>query len=229
MTTEVSGFLVAAHELKAPLALMRQLALSLDLADDQPTRSRLQSELVATSERALRQVNDLSKIARLEDGLFATEPVSVRGVGYEVLDELAPLFASQACQVVPHFSNKSRLAVANRDLLRSILYNFCINAVHYSDCGSTSELSIADHRDNIRLAVRDFGPALPSSIYQSLRQGTLDQPTAVAMRPGSSGLGLYIASQFARHMGAHLGAIRHRDGTSFYVELPTSKQATLWP
>ena len=39
------------------------------------------------------------------------------------------------------------------------------------------------------------------------------------MRPGSTGLGLYISSQFARHMRAQLGAIRHRDGTSFFIEL----------
>ena len=48
------------------------------------------------------------------------------------------------------------------------------------------------------------------------------------MRPGSSGLGLFIASRFSRYMNAEMGAIRHSDGTSFYVELPVSRQARLF-
>ena len=76
--------------------------------------------------------------------------------------------------------------------------------------------------------MRDFGPALPTTVWRRLQTGFLDQPTPVAMRPGSTGLGLYISSQFARHMCAQLGAIRHRDGTSFFIELPVSKQASLF-
>ena len=48
------------------------------------------------------------------------------------------------------------------------------------------------------------------------------------MRPGSSGLGLYIASKFARFMNGDVSAIRHRDGTSFILKLPVSKQASLF-
>lgn len=83
--------LVAAHELKAPLSLMRQLALAIDSADE-TTCQRYRSQLINVSERALRQVNDLVKIARLEDGFFETEPVSVRGVCEAVLSELSPFF-----------------------------------------------------------------------------------------------------------------------------------------
>ena len=83
--------LVAAHELKAPLSLMRQLALAIDFADE-TTCQRYRSQLINVSERALRQVNDLVKIARLEDGFFETEPVSVRGVCEAVLSELSPFF-----------------------------------------------------------------------------------------------------------------------------------------
>lgn len=224
---EVSGILVAAHELKAPLCLIRQLTLALNVATDLPTKQRLQAQLAEVSERALRQVNDLAKVARLEDGLFTTEPVSVRGVCEAVLHEVEPLFQYEHRRIDVLYTNKSRLAAANRDLLYSIIYNFCTNAVRYSDAESVSQLSVSDHHDAIRVSVRDYGPALPATIWRQLRQGTLDQPTAIAMRPGSSGLGLYIASQFAEHLRAKLGAVRHRDGTSFFIDLPISKQASL--
>lgn len=236
MRSEVNGILVAAHELKTPLSLMRQLALSLDDVDDASTRARIQSQIINVSERAIRQVNDLTKIARLEDGLFEMEPVSVRGVCESVWRELQPLFGYKNKSLHPVYTNRSRLAVANPDLLYSIVYNFCANAMHYSHSDTVSVLSVSDVYDKnakrrpsrIRIGVRDFGPALPAPIWREFRRGYLDRPTAIAMRPGSSGLGLYIASEFARHMHAELGAVRHRDGTSFFIELPISRQASLF-
>jgi len=228
MAVEVDGILVAAHELKAPLCLLRQLALALELAPTSAARERLQAQLVEVSERALNQVTDLTKVARLEDGLFTTEPVSVRGVCDAVWRELTPLFAYEHRELGMFYNNKSRLVVANRDLLHSIVYNFCINALRYSGTDTVSRLLISDHHDKVRIDVRDFGPALPTKLWRELRQGYIAQPTAIAMRPGSSGLGLYIASEFARHMHARIGATRHRDGTSFFVELPVSHQVSLF-
>lgn len=215
--------LVAAHELKAPLSLMRQLAFAIDLADES-TRQHYQTQLIHVSERALRQVNDLVKITRLEDGFFETEPVSVRGVCEEVFRELSPFFEFEGRSLTLSFRNKSRLAVANRDLLYSIVYNFCVNAVHYSERGSVSKVLVSDHQQRLRVTVRDYGPALPTPVWRELNSGGLDRPTSIAMRPGSSGLGLYIASQFASHMRARIGAIRHSDGASLYVDLPISNQ-----
>ena len=95
MLSEVGGLAIAAHELKSPLAVMRQLALSMDFAEDSRLElEQTRDELVTISERALRQVCDLTKVARLEDGLFSMEPVSVRHICDHVLTELRPYFAS---------------------------------------------------------------------------------------------------------------------------------------
>lgn len=234
MTVEVSpnltmdGLLVAAHDLKAPLCLARQLALSLGISQNPADDQRIKSQLVSVSERALRQIDDLTKIARLDDGLFVMEPVSVRGVCEAVYRELDPLFRYEKRRLRLTYSNRSRLAIANRELLHRVIYNFCTNALRYSTLETESELSIVDRRDFIRIGVRDFGPALPTQVWRELKSGGLTRPTRIAMRPGSSGLGLYIASEFARYMHAELGAIRHRDGTSFFVDLPVSQQTSLF-
>ena len=231
MQSEVNGIFVAAHELKAPLSLMRQLALSLD--PNNPTEIKeYQTKMVTVSERALRQVSDLTKIARLEDGLFAMEPVAVRGVCDEVTSELKYLFRSNKKQLRVKYSNHQKLVIANRDLLHSVVYNFCVNAIKYSDSSTTSALTVSDHQNgdasSVRILVRDFGPALPKDIYYKLVHNQLEAPTGISFRPDSSGLGLYIATKFSRFMHANVGAIRHRDGTSFYVELPVSNQGTLF-
>lgn len=227
MQSEVDSIFLAAHELKSPLALLRQLAFALD-PDDPASTQRTQSQLIAVSERALKQVSDLTKVARLEDGLFQLEPVAVRAVCDDVTRELRQLFAANHRNLDVVYRNKSRLAVANRDLLYSVVYNFCLNALHYSDDQTRSLLTVQDDHNQIKINVRDYGPALPTDIWRRLQRGWLEHPTAIAMRPGSSGLGLYIASKFSRYMHATVGATRHRDGTSFYVVLPVSAQTSLF-
>ncbi|MDO4399142.1 MAG: HAMP domain-containing sensor histidine kinase [Candidatus Saccharibacteria bacterium] len=226
MDKEVDGILVAAHELKAPLAVLRQLALS--FGEMNAGGEHIRTEMVSVSERAIKQVNDLVKIRRLEDGLFSMEPVAVREVCDAVSHELRYLFRYNYRDLHIKYTNKSRLVTANRDLLYSVVYNFLLNAMHYSDDGARAELVVQDAADKVKVTIRDYGPTLPIDIWREIKRGWIEKPTSIAMRPGSSGLGLYIASRFSRYMHADVGAVRHRDGTSFYVKLPISKQASLF-
>ena len=228
MESEVNGILVAAHELKAPLCLLKQLAFSIELALDEGERQRIRNQMIDVSDRALRQVEDLTKISRLSDGLFEMEPVAVRAVCDEVTAELRTLFRFNHRNLEIEYRNRNRLVYANRELLYSVVYNFCLNAMHYSDEETRSELTLSDKDGLVRLAVRDFGPVLPADVWRSLKKGWVEKPTSIALRPGSSGLGLYIASKFSQYMKANVGAVRHRDGTSFFVELLPSKQASLF-
>ena len=227
MESEVNNILFAAHELKAPLSILRQLALSLDFADKSETKN-IRSEMINVSERALRQVNDLTKIARLEEGLFEMEPVAVRHICDEVTNELIHLFRFNNRDLKIKYSNNSRLVIANPDLLFSVIYNFCLNAMHYSTEETLSELLVKDKGNRVQIKIRDFGPALPLDVWREMKRGWINRPTSIAMRPGSSGLGLFIASKFSHYMNAEVGAIRHRDGTSFFINLPVSNQARLF-
>lgn len=218
--------MVAAHELKAPLAVLRQLALSFDEMDAKGEHIR--SEMVSVSERAIKQVNDLAKIRRLEDGLFVMEPIAVREVCDAVSRELEYLFHYNRRDLYIKYTNRSRLVTANRDLLYSVIYNFLLNAMHYSGDETRAELIVRDVRDKVKIIVRDYGPSLPMDVWREMKRGFVTKPASIAMRPGSSGLGLYIASKFSRYMHANVGAVRHRDGTSFYVELPISRQVSLF-
>ena len=226
MNVEVDGLAMVSHELKAPLAVMRQLAFALP---EMGTEGELlRSEMVRVSERAMRQVNDLARVRRLEDGMFEMEPVAVRAVCDEVTAELERLFDARRRGLKVKYVNRARLVNANAELLFSVIYNFLVNAVRYSGEGTETVLSVRDTRGRVRVGVRDYGPSLPMDVWRKLKRGDISEPVKVAMRPGASGLGLYIASKFSRYMGAEVGAVRHRDGTSFFVELNISKQASLF-
>ena len=212
------SFITAAHELKAPLALVRQLSLSLGARELSPEVLRETAERITlTTERALRLTTNLTKTARLEGAMFAMEPINPVSLCQEVASEIAPLYVAQGRQLRVRARRRPALALANRDLLRRILMNFLDNALYYAraDTPITLTAEMCDGGKKVRLGVRDFGPAVSTTG----RGGH--------SRPGSSGLGIYIASQFAEAMNATTGTIRHRDGATFYVDIGASTQLRL--
>lgn len=224
------SLIAAAHELKSPLALMRQLSLMLE--DDRVSineRKRMLRQISLTSERALRLTSDLTKSVRLSDALFALEPINPQQLCEDIVHELTPLFLAhdRDVKLVPH--KHPLLLVANRDLLRRIIINFSDNALHYAEGNTAVEIRVGALGGGkiIRLGVRDYGPALSSDILKSLRGKLVGAPMPIHARPQSSGLGLYIAGQFADIMNGKIGVTRHHDGATFYVDLQASRQLSL--
>jgi signal transduction histidine kinase len=226
----VPSLVAAAHELKSPLALVRQLSLMLEsgeLTDDE--QKRMFRQITLTSEKALRLTSDLTRSVRLEDAMFALEPINPQQLCEDIVHELTPLFTAHGRQVRLASRKHPLLLVANRDLLRRIILNFSDNALHYSDVDSNVEIQIKALNNGriVRLGVRDYGPALSGDMWKSLQKKLHHAPQSVHARPQSSGLGLYIASQFAEAMNGTIGVVRHRDGATFYVDLHASSQMSL--
>lgn len=227
---QITPLIAAAHELKAPLALVRQLALRLgDEKLSNAERQRLLHQTVLTSERALRLTSDLTRVARLDSALFQLEPINPDQLCRDVVSELQPLFKAYGRSVAVKQRRHPLLLVANRDLLRRIVLGFSDNALHYSQPGTAVHLQIQAFKKagTVRVGVRDFGPALSSDMWKSLQKKLNTAPQTIHARPESSGLGLYIASQFADVMNGRIGAVRHKDGATFYVELQASNQLSL--
>jgi signal transduction histidine kinase len=221
-------FVAAAHELKSPLALIRQLSLSLEsgeyTAKDIETLAR---RITLTSERALRLTTNLTRSSRLEDSLFELEPLNPVALCEEVVHELEPLYAAKGRTLRLAKRSRPLLALANRDLLRRILLNFADNALHYSESNSPVVISAQTVGGAVRLGVRDYGPALPANLWKSLGSSLGAHARPLHSRPESSGLGIYIAHQFAEAMNGSVGAKRHRDGATFYVDVSSSAQLRL--
>ncbi|MDX2776190.1 HAMP domain-containing sensor histidine kinase [Streptomyces caniscabiei] len=224
-------FLVtASHELKGPLALVRQLSLALESgAASEAERERMLRQITLVSERALRLTTNLTRAARLEDSFFDMEPVNPVQLCEDVAHELTPLYIAKGRKLYVAPRLRPALVVANRDLLRRIILNFGDNALHYAAEDAPVELRVGVRQggEMVRIGVRDYGPALPADIWKTIqhRIGTVRQP--IHARPQSSGLGLYIAGQFAEAMHGTVGATRHRDGSTFYVDMRASTQLRL--
>lgn len=223
-------FLAAAHELKSPLALIRQLSLELEAGTCTPKEAALISQQITlTAEKALRVTTGLTKTARLEDGLFVLEPLNPVSLCEAVVEEVAPLYKAKGRSIYVAKRSRPLLGLANKDLLRRVLLSFADNALHYSDDTSPVVVSASAHGEGgrIRLGVRDYGPAIPTHAWDKLASSLGAQPQPLHARPESSGLGIYIARQFAEAMSAEVGATRHRDGATFYIDINASTQLRL--
>lgn len=228
--SDIPSLIAAAHELKAPLVLIRQLALELEDAQLRPTERQQAVERVRlTAERSFRLVDQLAKTARLEDALFETEPLNLRELYEDVAHQVQPLARALQQQVRLSLPGSGPAVVGNRDLVRNILFSLCDNALMYNAPGRpVLLLAQREAGQAVRLGVRDHGPRLSADAFRDLhrRLGVAAQP--LGGRPRSSGLGLLIADTFARHMSSRLGVIRHRQhGLTFHFGLPVSRQLSL--
>jgi len=224
---ELPSVLVAAHELKAPLVLMKQLTheLSAEPGHDQVTLERLR----LTIERSLRLVEQLTRASRVDDMLFDTEPLQVGSIIYSVVWEMTPLARSLGQQLetrIPY--HKTPLVVGHRGMLEALLINLCDNALEHNSPGSMVALSASHHKNAISFHVRDNGPKMSLQYFSRLSQTVGAKTFPVSDRARSSGLGLWIADQFTKAMHGELTVQRHREGgVTFSVKLPYSQQISL--
>jgi signal transduction histidine kinase len=226
----------AAHELKSPLTLITYLAKM--LSDEQlglTEQERLQyvQRLQVVSARTLRLVQHLTLSYRLENNhqlafSFALEPINTREVCENALHELTP-FAQEYRQEL-RFMGPARpqMVVANRDILYDVVVNLVDNAIRHNAPGMPVAVSPSTRNDVVRVHVHDSGVGVSQAELNKLRRSIGRQPQPLSGHAGTSGLGLYIASQLASAMGGSLGLGRARQGTTFFVDLLRSKQLSLW-
>lgn len=225
-TTGVLG--ASAGELQTPLALIRQLSLALE----DPTlsvgdRQRLTERLTLTAERALRITQNLRMDARLNSSLNL-EPVNAAMLCKEVVHELTPLFRAHGRTLTVQPRNQALLMVADRSLLRQVLFSFVDNALHYGSDEHPVRMTIGGHAGKVRVGVRDYGPAVASDALRRLHERIARQaPVLIARRPRASGVSLMMAQQVAEMMGGAAGVVRHRDGATFYIDMNVSGQMSL--
>jgi signal transduction histidine kinase len=217
-----------ARELKAPLVLMRQLAIELESVGDEARRAEVIRRIRLTTERSLRLADNLTKLARLDEALFELEPVQVSGLINEVVDELSPLSRALHQTFSVQVGRQPVLAVGHRELLRALLMGLVDNALWQPRREQLVDITARVSRGETIVAVRDYGPIMDLNEYRRLSVSLGRRVLPISSRPLSSSLGLVIAHQFARAMNGRLSVSRHHSGgTTVRAHLPISAQLSL--
>jgi signal transduction histidine kinase len=235
LDNDMAPLLAAAHELKTPLAVVAHLVASLRDTSTELTpelQTQYLERISLTTERMSRLVEGFTQAYRLGDerqlSLLGLEPVNVVQTTEDVLHELSPLARQLGQQI--HFDARARqpLAIANKQLLTSVLINLVDNALKHNQPGSMVDLRIYQQGNHVRSSVRDNGAELSRKDLLTLRGRFGKELQPLSGRSHSSGLGLYIANQLTRAMGGQMGAVcHHKTGATFFVDLQRSTQLSL--
>jgi len=221
------SIIAAAHELKTPLVLMRQLSLQLSSGDVDARTKAIHDRMRLTAERTLRLVDGITRAASLEESLLESEPIELQALLQTVADELSPLAGELGHTLQISTPRRAVCLVGQRDFLSALMLSLCDNALTYSRPGQPIVISGAIRSDRVQLAVRDHGPVMSRARFEQLT-GKLGSPQTPGGHARSSGLGLWIADSFARTMASQLEVERHRSGgLTFSVALPRSQQLSL--
>ncbi|MGM1062215.1 sensor histidine kinase [Saccharothrix sp. Mg75] len=200
----------ASHELRTPLALQRA-ALQIGLDDNpDPDVVRTRDHLLTTNRRIERIIDGLLLLARSDRGLEHREPVDLREVVTEVVDQHRDLAAEHRVELDVEATDAAVLG--DRVLLVQLTANLVANAIRHNAPGGTAWVRTDDHG---RLSVANTGRHLPEDQLPRLFEPFHTTGTG-------AGLGLSIVDSIARaHDGVVTATSRPGGGLRIEVVLPT--------
>jgi signal transduction histidine kinase len=150
-------------------------------------------------------------------------PLDLRGLCAEVVDEVRAAHPGRTVRFEPHGDLAGEWDAAR---LRQLVSNLLGNAVqHGGDTGPVDLAARTEGTTHVRLDVRNGGPPIPPdllpTIFDPLVRGSAAAEPKKQRRPGSIGLGLYIAREVATAHGGTIDvASSEAEGTVFTVRLP---------
>jgi signal transduction histidine kinase len=218
---------ILGHDLRNPLQSVTMLADALSETGGLDADSAAMASQISASAAAMgRMIGDL--LVFTGAGLGATMPTSpaamdLRSLCREVVDELRSAHPARQLRVELHGDLTGEWDAAR---LRQVISNLLGNAVQHGAETGPVDLSVrGDGPADVLLAVRNGGPPIPAdllpNIFDPLVRGGSSPELQKQRRPGSIGLGLYIAREV---VAAHGGAIdvtsSAEAGTVFTVRLP---------
>jgi two-component system sensor histidine kinase TctE len=194
-----------AHQLRTPLAGLRTqldwLAARIAPAQDAEAAHSL-GLMLSSSERMIRQTNQLLALARAEPSHFEKtrlEPLLLN----QLVEEAIQQFVEQAAlkQIDLGFDLAPTTVMGDRFLLRDLIDNLIDNALRYTPAFGTVTVTCHPLGSGGQLSVEDSGPGIPPARREAVfsRFVRLDDKTT------GSGLGLAIVRDIATAHGARIG------------------------
>jgi signal transduction histidine kinase len=212
---------IAAHEFRTPLAAIVGVLGTLKAHTDvleRDVREELIDGAAGQAERLARLVDDLLTVSRIEDGilLLTTEPADVR----DLISD-AQRASGTTGRVHVELRRVARV-LCDADAIVRVLTNLLDNARKYSPEGSLIVVSVSQHGDRVRFAVRDRGAGIPiedrAAIFERFRR------LGDGRAPGA-GLGLYISRGLVEaHAGTLVVGDAPEGGAEFSFELPAVRR-----
>ena len=206
------------HDLQNPLG---PIHLALEELASYPDLSREARSLVHTALRGLGRlqnlISSLLDLARLESGRLPVEwePVDIRGLIGEAMEEWGPMFQRRKLQVYMEVAPELPWVWMDRQLISRVLWNLLSNAAKFTPVGGEIRIRAYPQGGMAVLEVFNSGSYIPPE--QRLR---IFERFSTTPGYGGHGLGLAFSKLAVEAHGGFIEVESDRIGTTFVIRLP---------
>ena len=218
-----------AHELRNPLAPIRNALQILEMGEDNPA---LAKEMRAMMERQVQQmvrlVDDLFDVSRITRGTFELrqERLDLAAVAANAVETSRPLIDAARHVLTVALPSRPVFVEGDKTRLAQVLSNLLNNSAKYTPEGGQISLTVECRNDQAVVRIRDNGVGIPAEMLGRV----FDMFTQVNRFAHASQTGLGIGLTLVRNLvEMHGGAVEaHSEGSGtgseFVVRLPLAKR-----
>ena len=215
------------HEFKTPLSSLQMSADVLQNRDiiREPERLYRYGEIIRNQVRHLLKQVDLvlesggadEKRVRLE-----LQPVDLKALILETLDQLAPVFLSSKADVSSDLPDQEVQIMADRLHLTNVLFNLIDNSLKYTNENPVIRVGVTITPGQILLMVADRGLGIPAASRRRIFDRFYRVPTGNVHDVKGFGLGLYYVKRVVRSHGWRVSIENNEDrGTRVNIMIPS--------
>ncbi len=217
------------HELKTPLHTIAGSAeLLLNGIVQEKDRQSFYGRIYGEAQRMICLVDDIIHLSHLDEGAedMKWEEVDLYALAAETIQALSAEAGN--ADVTMSLDGEPAVISGIPQLLQSIVYNLCDNAVKYNRKYGSVTVTVKDRADFAVLSVADTGIGIPAEHQERIFERFYRVDKSRSKEMGSTGLGLSIVKHAAGIHGADIELHSVADGgTTVTVRFPKTQAGSL--
>jgi len=222
-----------AHELRNPLAPIRNALALLSIARESPERDAGVAVIGRQVEQMAHLLDDLLDVSRITRGRLTLrrEPIALASVMARAAETAEPWIAARRHRFDIDLPATPVILDADPMRLAQVFSNLFTNAAKYTEPGGTIRVSALVHGARVRICVADTGVGIAAEHLPRLFEMFSQVGPTSSRSEGGLGIGLALARGLVEMHGGEISArsdgLGH--GSEFIVDLPLAAAAAAKP
>jgi signal transduction histidine kinase/ActR/RegA family two-component response regulator len=216
---------ILAHELRNPLAPLRNSLETMRLSGDEPGTTRLARGIMERQvDQMVRLIDDLLDVSRVSRGkiTLTRETLELRAIIMDALEVCRPLVAASSHQLAVTLPEQPVRIEGDRTRLVQVMCNLISNAAKYTAPGGRIGIEATVEGADVVIAVSDNGVGIPADMLAKVFDLFMQVEGTLERSQGGLGIGLTLVKRLVELHGGTVeassdGAWR---GSRFVVRLP---------
>ncbi|HET9940234.1 MAG TPA: ATP-binding protein [Candidatus Eisenbacteria bacterium] len=222
---------VLAHELRNPLAPLRNALHLLRTEPEREVAERARAIMERQLDSVVRLVDDILDVSRLMSGKVALrkEPIELGSVFTRAVDVIRAQVEVEGQELIVALPEEPIRFEADEVRIAQAIGNILSNAVKYTDKGGSIFLSGERDQDRIVIRIRDTGIGIPPDVLPRVFDLFVQADRSLTRSQGGLGIGLTLVKRLVEMHGGRVQAASDGlgRGCEFTVTLPIASPSDI--